>query len=187
MHPLPTPRAVAKHDPVLRFFLLAGLLYLGWYLFHEFILHPDGRVDRFLIDSLITISGAMLRLAGHDLIPEPANAEMIRTIGVQGGHLLWIGDPCNGLSVFAVFLIFLAAYAGPLKHKLWFGALGLLSIHLINALRIAILCHIVTIDYELLNFNHDYTFHVVVYGWVFLLWYLWVKRFAPPAPAAALQ
>ncbi|MBK8614412.1 MAG: hypothetical protein IPN85_13235 [Flavobacteriales bacterium] len=45
------------------------------------------------------------------------------------------------------------------------------TIHpLINALRIAGLCIITTIDYELLNFNHDYTFYVVVYGWVFGLW-----------------
>jgi hypothetical protein len=55
-----------------------------------------------------------------------------------------------------------------------------LTIHLINVLRIAALCIIVTIDYELLNFNHDYTFYVIVYGWVFLLWWIWVKRFSPP-------
>ena len=83
-------------------------------------------------------------LLGHELIPEPVNAENIRTIGVQGGHLLWIGDPCNGVGLFAVYLIFLLAYPGPWKHKLWFAALGLLSIHLINALRIAALCIIVT-------------------------------------------
>ncbi|MDQ3100487.1 MAG: archaeosortase/exosortase family protein [Bacteroidota bacterium] len=183
--PALSTRTVVRLDPIVRFFLLAAVLYVGWYLFYEFLLHPDGRIDRLLIDSLIGISGWMLQLAGHELIPEPANAEMIRTIGVQGGHLLWIGDPCNGLGVFAVFLIFLAAYAGPLKHKLWFGMLGVITIHLINALRIAILCHIVTIDYELLNFNHDYTFHVVVYGWVFLLWYIWVKKMSPMATSIA--
>ncbi|MBK9536974.1 MAG: hypothetical protein IPO10_17715 [Flavobacteriales bacterium] len=52
-------------------------------------------------------------------------------------------------------------------------------IHLINVLRIIALSIIVTINYELLNFNHDYTFYVVVYGCVFILWYVWVKRFAP--------
>ncbi len=178
-------RVLSRPDPITRFLLTAGLLYLAWHLFHSFVLVPDGRLDRAVIDSLIRISGAMLTLAGHELIPEPANAEMIRTIGVQGGHLLWIGDPCNGVSVFAVFLIFLIAFPGPLKHKLWFAAVGLISIHLINALRIAVLCHIVSIDYELLNFNHDYTFHLVVYGWVFGLWYLWVKRFAPRSLSAA--
>ncbi len=178
---------VVRLDPILRFFLLAGALYVCWYFFYEFVLHPDGRVDRALIDSLIWISGGMLTLVGHELIPEPTNAEMIRTIGVQGGHLLWIGDPCNGLGVFAVFLIFMAAFPGPFKHKLWFSAMGLLTLHLINALRIAVLSHIVTIDYELLNFNHDYTFQVVVYAWVFLLWYLWVKRTSPHPFSAAAQ
>jgi hypothetical protein len=39
-----------------------------------------------------------------------------------------------------------------------------------------------------LNFNHDYTFYVIVYGWVFLLWWIWVKRFwSPPAITPALQ
>lgn len=39
---------------------------------------------------------------------------------------------------------------------------------LINALRVAALCIIVKYDYELLNFNHDYTFYARLYGWVFL-------------------
>lgn len=172
-------RGPVKADPILRFLLTAGLLYLGWYLVYELWLHPAGHLDNALIAQLIDVSGGMLRLLGYELIPEPINDENIRTIGVQGGHLLWIGAACNGAGLFAVYLIFLIAYPGPWKHKLWYGLLGVLSIHVINAVRIAALCIIVTIDYELLNFNHDYTFYVVVYGWVFLLWYVWVKRFAP--------
>ena len=56
-----------------------------------------------------------------------------------------------------VYLIFLVAYPGPWRHKLWFGALGLLSIHLINAIRVAVLCVVAAIDYDWFNFNHDYT------------------------------
>jgi len=175
----PPTTSVAKGDPVIRFLVLAAALYLGWYLLYEFVLHPNGALDRATIDSLMAWASGILTFLGYDLIPEPANAENIRTIGVQGGHLLWIGDPCNGVGLFAVFLIFLIAYPGPWKHKIWFGGLGLLSIHLINALRVVALCLIVTVDYELLNFNHDYTFYVVVYGWVFLLWAIWVREFLP--------
>ncbi|HRH70938.1 MAG: hypothetical protein JNL43_07200 [Flavobacteriales bacterium] len=177
--PAPITTRVVKGDPVLRFLILAIVLYLGWYLLYEFVLHPQGRLDSAAIDSLVTWASGILIGLGHELIPEPANAENIRTIGVQGGHLLWIGDPCNGVGLFATYLIFLIAYPGPRRHKIWFAALGLLSIHLINALRVAALCIIVTYDYELLNFNHDYTFYVIVYGWVFLLWAIWVRRFAP--------
>ncbi len=167
-------------NQVFRFLSIAGGFYLAWYLLYEFVLHPVGSLDSTLINSLIGISGWMLEVMGNELIPEPYDATGIRTIGVQGGHLLWIGDACNGAGLFAVFLAFIIGYPGPWRHKLWFGALGIITIHLINAVRIAALCLIVRIDYELLNFNHDYTFYVVVYGWVFLLWYIWVKRFAHP-------
>ena len=180
----PLTTKVVKGDPVVRFLTLAVALYVGWYALYEFVLHPSGSLDNAVIDSLITWAGGILTFLGHELIPEPANAENIRTIGVQGGHLLWIGDPCNGVGLFAVYLIFLLAYLGPWKHKSWFAVLGLLSIHLINVLRIAALCIVVTIDYELLNFNHDYTFYIVVYGWVFLLWAVWVRRFAPSTRSA---
>jgi exosortase family protein XrtF len=170
---------MAARDPLFRFLLLAASLYAAWYLLYAFVLHPWGKLDHFVIDSLIHWGGTILTLLGYQLIPEPMNADHIRTIGVEGGHLLWIGDPCNGVGLFAVFLIFLVSYGGPLKHMLWFGVLGVLSIHLINALRVAALCIVVSINYEWLNFNHDYTFYVIVYGWVFLLWYLWIKRFSP--------
>ena len=120
----------------------------------------------------------MLRALGYTLLPEP-HFDLNRYIGVQGGSHLWIGDPCNGVSLFAVFAIFLIAYPGPWKQKWWFGLAGLISIHLINCMRVVALCVITTVDYELLNFNHDYTFYVIVYGWVFLLWYIWVRRFSP--------
>ncbi len=177
MAPLPTPR-VAKRDPVVHFFLIAGLLYLGWYLLYELLLHPRGTLDRAVIDNLMLLSGGLLETIGYTLLPEP-QFDSNRYIGIQGGSHLWIGDPCNGVSLFAVYLIFLAAYPGPWRHKAWFGAVGLLSIHLINVLRIVVLVIVARYDYELLTFNHDYTFYVVVYGWVFLLWAIWVKRFAP--------
>jgi exosortase family protein XrtF len=176
MDPHPPP-PVAGRDPLLRFLVVAAALYIGWYLLYSLVIHPWGKLDRAVIDNLMWVSGGLLTLLGFTLLPEPG-IDNNRYIGIEGGHHLWIGDPCNGVSLFAVFLIFLIAYAGPWRHKLWFGALGLLVIHLINAIRVAALAIIVSYDYELLNFNHDYTFYVVVYGCVFLLWFWWVKRFS---------
>lgn len=171
---------VVTSDPVLRFLLSGVLLYTWWYLLYELVLHPHGALDRAVIDALVWLAGGMLELLGYELLPDPG-FDTNRYLGVQGGSHLWIGDPCNGVSLFAVYLIFLGAYPGPWRHKWWFALVGLLSIHLLNAIRVAALCIIVSIDYELLNFNHDYTFYVVVYGWVLLLWAIWVKRFAPKA------
>ena len=172
-------------DPLLRFLIIAALLYAGWYLLYERVIHPWGVIDRAVIDNLVWLSGGILHLLGHELIPEP-QVDFNRYIGAEGGTLLWIGDPCNGVSLFAVFILFMIAYPGPLRHKAWFLPVGLVTIHLLNALRIAALCIITTIDYELLNFNHDYTFYLIVYGWVFALWYWWVKRFAPRQQAVPM-
>jgi exosortase/archaeosortase family protein len=71
-----------------------------------------------------------------------------------------------------------AAFPGPWKHKLWYLPLGTLSVFYINALRVVGLAIIVSINPDWLAFNHDYTFTIVVYAYVFLLWVIWVKRFS---------
>jgi exosortase/archaeosortase family protein len=171
-------------DPLVRFFSLAAALYAVWYLLYELLIHPWGVVDRAVIDNLAWLAGGLLKALGFELLPTPA-FDTNRYLGVQGGSHLWIGDACNGVGLFAVFIIFMMAFPGPTRHKPWFAALGILTIHLINAVRIAALCIVTTINYEWLTFNHDYTFYVVVYGWVIGLWIWWLLRFArTPKPTA---
>ena len=172
------PSSSVGRDALVRFLLLAAALFIGWQLLYSLVIHPWGALDGWLIDRLTDHSGTALHLLGYELLPEPAG-DSSRYIGVQGGTFLWIGDRCDGLSVMVVFALFIAAFPGPWKHKPWFALLGVLLIHAMNVLRVVALCYVVTIDYELLNFQHDYTFQVVVYGCVLLLWYIWVKRFAP--------
>jgi exosortase/archaeosortase family protein len=167
---------VLPRDPLARFFALAVGLYAAWYLLYELAIHPWGGLDRLVIDNLAWIAGGILELLGFELLPSPA-FDNNRYLGVQRGTHLWIGDACDGVGLFAVFAIFMFAFPGPRRHKPWFTALGILSIHLINALRVAVLCYITTINYEWLTFNHDYTFYVVVYGWVIGLWLWWLLRF----------
>ncbi|NNC82396.1 MAG: exosortase family protein XrtF [Flavobacteriales bacterium] len=167
-----------KENPFLRFLILASGSYLLWYwLYHGYINDYTG-FDRMVIDNLIDITSTILRAMGYELIPEPPAVDQIRTVGIDGTYGLWIGDPCNGISLFALFTIFIFWYPGPWKKKLWFIPLGLLSIHLINVLRIVALCIIVTYDYAYLDFNHNYTFTILVNGWMFLLWIIWATRFS---------
>lgn len=170
-------------DPLARFFALAVGLYAAWYLLYELLIHPWGLLDHAVIDNLAWLAGGLLEGLGYELLPTPA-FDNNRYLGVQGGSHLWIGDACDGVALFAVFAIFMFAFPGPGRHKLWFTALGILLIHLINALRIAVLCIITTIDYEWLTFNHDFTFYVVVYGLVIGLWVWWLVRFARANEAA---
>jgi exosortase family protein XrtF len=166
------------NDRFKRFIGLAALLYTAWYVGYEIYLQPLTGIDRYVIDNLVLLGSFVLKGLGYDLIPTPPEDVSIRTIGIDGTHGLWIGDPCNGLTLFALFSIFVIAYPGPIRKKAWFIPLGLISIHLLNVLRIVALSIIVTYDYAYLDFNHTYTFSIIVYGYVFFLWYLWAGNLA---------
>lgn len=163
-------------NPLFRFLLIAGALLLGWNLLYELYLHTETMLDRVVIDNLIFFSSIALEAMGYTLMPAPPAAQQIRTIGIDGSTGVWIGDPCNGIALFALFLIFMLAYPGPVKKKLWYIPLGLVIIHVVNIIRITALTIIVDINPAWLDFNHNYTFYVFVYSAVFILWYVWAFR-----------
>ena len=166
-------------NPFLRFLFLACLLHLAWYILYHGYINEHTLLDRKVIDNLIFLSGSVLETLGYTLIPEPPAAEQIRTVGIDGTYGLWIGDPCNGVSLFALFTIFILCYPGSWRTKLWFIPFGLVTLHLINVLRIVALCIIVTYDYAYLDFNHNYTFTILVNGYMFLLWIWWATSYGP--------
>jgi exosortase family protein XrtF len=164
-------------NPLYSFTGKAFGLYFFWYLLYEMWLHPKGDIDKAVISNLVYLGGALLKLFGFDLIPE-GDDKSIRVLGIDGTHGLWVGDPCNGLTLFALFMGFIIAFPGPVKHKLWYIPAGLIAIHIINVFRIIALTIIVKVAPEYLDFNHTYTFTFLVYSFVFLLWMIWVNKFS---------
>ncbi len=173
-----------KDNPFLTFLLSAAIAFAGWYAVYYGYHNSNTNLDRLVIDNLIDLSSWGLEKLGYTLIPEPPAADQIRTVGIDGTYGLWIGDPCDGIVLFALFSIFMIFYPGPWKQKLWFLPFGLITIHLINVLRIMALCIIVTYDYAYLDFNHSYTFTILVYGYMFILWVWWATRYAELKPKA---
>jgi len=90
-----------SNNPFIRFLVLAAVSYLAWYVLLHSYIRPQTQADRLVIENLIDISSAGLRGLGYTLIPEPPEADEIRTVGIDGTYGLWIGNPCNGLTLFA--------------------------------------------------------------------------------------
>ncbi len=103
---------------------------------------------------------------------------------MNGWHVVSVGWQCDGLPVMALFTIFIVAYPGPWRAKLWFIPAGLLAIHLLNILRIVGLAFNQVYSRSTTEFNHHYTFTIIVYGFIFWLWTIWVRRFARQTPDA---
>lgn len=168
-----------------RFLLTAAFLYLGWYFLHQWMITSQVLFDSLLCQHIAAASAGVLRVLGF-------TAEARHTLVVlQQQPSVIVGWQCDGLSLMALFAGFIIAYPGPWRTKLWFIPLGVLSIHLINILRVVGLALNHYYSHATLEFNHHYTFALIVYAFIFWLWTVWVRRYAgrllngPAAPEPA--
>ncbi|WNM19166.1 exosortase family protein XrtF [Flavobacterium capsici] len=87
-------------------------------------------------------------------------------------------EGCNGLSVMILFVAFVIAFSGKFKNTIVFILLGLVVIHVLNVLRIALLSVALYSFPEYEHFLHGVVFPLVIYGVVFLLWVIWVNNYS---------
>lgn len=168
---------IFHRSKITRFFIIALGAYCIWFITYDFILKPYTLLDETVIKNIIQISSLILGLFYHTIYSSTENIDL-QMIGIDGAHPVWIGEPCNGVSVMAFFLIFILAFPGKIKNKLWFIPTGIVIIHFVNILRVCALASIQYFAPDQLDFNHNYTFTIIVYTFVFSLWMLWVNRFS---------
>src|SRR6185437_10564101 len=110
------------------FFVFAFVLYLSWYLLYEFVIKPYTLIDEKLITLIITNTAFILKLFGLTVY-QRLEDKNVQLIGIDGAHPIWIGSPCNALTLFMFFALFVIAFPGSIKRKLWFIPLGIVIIH----------------------------------------------------------
>lgn len=161
------------------FFLLVSISVISlWFLLYQNYIHTQTDFDHYLSENLAEFGNWFLRLFGHDPYIEYSGTNFVITNLIDSPTLgVWIGDRCNGFKMFGVFAAIVAAFPYSHKQKIWFIPLGILVLHTINAIRVAALTYLAVYYPEYLDFNHNITFEVIVYGSVFLLWYIWIKKF----------
>lgn len=134
-----------------------------------------------LIGPQTRISAAVLQWLGYEVDTWFGGGHYKSSIAIIGDGPLYVGDGCSGLELFLLFAGFILIMPGKPLHKLWFMPAGLLLILMLNIVRIISLVLIHHYRPSWLYFNHKYTFVVLVYSVVFLLWMFWVNRFSPSA------
>jgi len=160
-------------NPVIRFLIFVFILYMGWYCIYNFWLHPMGIIDLAVIEITIEISRWILELFNYTVF-----TGVERVIGIDGTGGLWIGDNCNAIALFALFSGFIIAYTGKAKYKIIYILFGIFSIELLNVFRVVGLAILDTHSRAWTEFNHTYTFNIIIYAYIFLLWMLWVNKFS---------
>lgn len=171
-----------KHiSPVYRFLLFFALAALSWFLLYNYLLSPYTNIDMLVVDATLVLSKKILTLMGHTTFVE---GRVLRIAGTSG---LWVGDSCNAIPLFALFAGFILCFPGNVRSKIWFIPTGILLIFLLNCVRMVMLAISDTYSREWTEFNHTYTFTIVIYGFIFLLWIYWVNRYSFVKTSAKIE
>jgi exosortase family protein XrtF len=161
-------------NPLYRFLLSAVVFYMAWYLIYELWLHPYDAIDLWIVEKTMKSAQYILNLMGFVTFQY-----RVRLIGIDGTGGLWMGDNCDSIELCGIFMGFIIAFPGFWKHKLWYIPMGIVLITMLNVLRVVALAIIQKyFSKDILEFNHSYTFTILVYGFIFLLWYIWIKKIA---------
>ena len=165
----------SQYKIVVVFIIKAILLYVGWFIFNDFLIAKSG-VNDWLNHRVAFDASLFLKLLGYITSIEPGNNQFL--IDINTKRMVGVGNPCNGLELFALFAGFVLCFPGDSIKKLWFIPVGIVIIHISNFIRAGLLALIQFYNPEYLEFNHHYTFVIIVYGIIFGLWIFWVNRLA---------
>lgn len=95
--------------------------------------------------------------------------------------IIRIIEGCNAISVIILFTSFVIAFAGKLKQTLFFVLGGILLIYVLNVIRIVLLCVLLFHFPTHQQLLHGVIFPLIIYGVVFILWLIWVRKFSKHA------
>ncbi len=170
-------KASLKQNAFVRFIVLAALIYLVLYIIYQFIVKKYTFYDQKFIGTLITSAEYFIKLLGYKTFTVLQDRDY-QVVGIDGSNGVWVGSNCNAITLFSLFAVFVVAYPGHQKSKLWFIPMGILLIHILNIIRVIALVIIAYYSPYSLSFNHTYTFTFIVYAFIFFLWMIWVNKFS---------
>lgn len=165
-------------QPVIRFLLIGAFLYLLWLVFYYFVVKIYTDWDYYLDYSIVYSAHHLLSVFNFVTLIEVESDHVILFLDGSTNTGVWVGDECNGFKLFSIFSIFVIAFPGNWKTKLWFIPLGLVFIHIANIIRVSALLIIYEKYPASLDFNHLYTFTIFVYSIIFILWWWWAKKYS---------
>lgn len=100
----------------------------------------------------------------------------VMEIYAQQERALSIADVCNGLELIVLYAGFIMCFPSGALRKTIFILTGTILIYIFNVLRCASLILIYLHYPGYLDFSHHYLFTSLVYGFIFLLWYIFTQK-----------
>ena len=172
-----TFREILANKRIRKFLLSAIILLLFWVLFTVFFPTTLHKLHFWTIYPQAHISAWLLQLFGYSAKVWHYVNNCMSLMDINNSGIVCIGTGCSGVELFLIFAVFILLFKGTSRDFLWFIPLGIILIAILNIIRIIALSLIVLYAPEYLDFNHKYTFTIIVYGFLIWLWLHWMKNY----------
>ncbi len=172
---------LVKYKSVIKFILTFVLVYAVLSMAYKLYLdYSDG--TKFYPDYITNLtakqSESLLDSLGYDASIEAHPNEPSMKLIINNKYVARVIEGCNSVSVIILFVSFIIAFSGRLKPTIIYLLAGSVLIYAVNLLRIVVLS-IGLFHYPWRrNILHSIIFPLIIYGMVFLLWMVWVNRYA---------
>jgi len=123
----------------------------------------------------------LLRFFGFNFSIEENQTQPFIKLIFNQKYVARIIEGCNAVSVIILFVSFVVSFSGKLKPTLFFIFGGSLLIYVLNVFRIALLCVLLFHFPKQEKLLHGVLFPLFIYGVVFILWVIWVRKFLKDA------
>lgn len=168
-----------KNRPFFLFLIKFGLSYLILSVVYSLYLGQFDE-DNFEVDGMTTLvaeqSKGIVQLIGKESHIMPHLKEASYVFFVNNDSVSRIVEGCNAVSVMILFVAFIIAFSTTVKRTSLYIIIGVLIIHTLNIVRIALLGLGFYYYPEYEELMHDILFPLFIYGVVFALWVLWVMK-----------
>lgn len=161
-----------KIDKTLLGYIFRGsIAFLVWFFFYSYILQPMG-FDSWMNEFVAKGGHFLVGLFGYNSCIEGTSicVNIVSTVHIASG--------CNGFDIFSVFVCFIIIFEGKWWHKVLYCSIGILILHFFNITRVALLAIDHYENLKLFQFNHKYTYLIIMYFVVFMMWVLWIIKFS---------
>ncbi len=156
---------------LLSYVLKAFLVFVSWYVVYHLIMQPNG-FDDWMNKAVANGGHWLVGLFGYNTCLEGTSicVNIISTVHISAG--------CNGFEIFSIFAGFIIIFEGKWWLKIIYIILGVAFLYACNVLRVAMLAIDHYEDLKIFQFNHKYTYLIIMYVIVIVLWIVWISKFS---------
>ena len=158
---------------------IAGFAIIVFYIFYTNWLIPQKTFLRDYSLFLSIIAKKIIELFGYKVLIFQNPATTSTYFFVDKNINVEVSYPCSGVNVSILYGIIIFMFRGDFLKKVLYTLFGYFLITIANIFRIATLAINLIINPQTLDFNHKYTFNIIVYSIIFGLWWYWLYKIQP--------